>query len=165
MGSFLGLGGDAVVQPAPGKGPINQRDSRSMKKVILFVLFMSSLPAIRAAQTSQDVNEANNPLTPKITINLQDIYVTSYYGLPDSVSNTGLLRGVLPHRLFGWPQILRASIPIVTSPDEPLGSTTGLGDINMFDLFLFKAGGVEFGFGPQLTIDSATDDRLGTGKR
>lgn len=53
----------------------------------------------------------------------------------------------------------------MTSPDEPLGSTTGLGDINMFDLFLFKAGGVEFGFGPQLTIDSATDDRLGTGKR
>jgi hypothetical protein len=74
--------------------------------------------------------------------------VPSYYGLPDSDSNTGLWRGVLPHKLFGWPQILRASIPIVTSPDEPLGSTTGLGDINLFDLFLFKAGGVELGFRP-----------------
>ncbi|MGH8071417.1 MAG: hypothetical protein ACRERE_40555, partial [Candidatus Entotheonellia bacterium] len=37
---------------------------------------------------------------------------------------------MLPHKLFGWPQILRATVPIVTSPDEPLGSTTGLGDIN-----------------------------------
>ena len=110
------------------------------------------------------MNEANNPLTPKVTINLQYIYVTSYYGLPDSDSNTGLLRGVLPHRLFGWPQILRATVPIMTSPDEPLGSTTGLGDISIFDVFLFKAGPLELGFGPQLTIDSATDDRLGTGK-
>ena len=29
----------------------------------------------------------------------------------------------------------------------------------MFKLFLFKAGPVELGVGPQLTIDSATDDR------
>ena len=33
----------------------------------------------------------------------------------------------------------------------------------MFDVLLFKAGPLELGFGPQLTIDSATDDRLGTG--
>jgi hypothetical protein len=39
-----------------------------------------------------------------------------------------------------------------------------LGDINVFDLFLFKAGPVELGVGPQLTFPSATDDRLGTGK-
>jgi hypothetical protein len=116
------------------------------------------------AQTSQEVNEANNPLTPKITGNLQDQYISSYHGLSDSDSNAILLRGVLPHKLFGWPQILRATVPIVTSPDQPLGSTTGLGDINLFDLFLFKAGRMELGFGPQLTIDSATDDRLGTGK-
>jgi hypothetical protein len=135
-----------------------------IKKIALLAWLVLGLPVVGVAQTAQEVNEANNPLTPKITVNLHNFYVPSYYGLPDSDSNTGLLRGVLPHRLFGWPQILRASIPIVTSPDEPLGSTTGLGDINMFDLFLFKAGGVELGFGPQLTIDSATDNRLGTGK-
>jgi hypothetical protein len=39
-----------------------------------------------------------------------------------------------------------------------------LDDINMFDLFLSKAGGVELGIGPQLTMDSATDKRLGTGR-
>jgi hypothetical protein len=96
-----------------------------------------SLSANGATQTAQDVNEANNPLTPKITVNLQDQYVGSYYGLRDSDSNSFLVRGVLPHKLFGWPQILRSTIPIVTSPDPR--STTGLGDINMFDLFLFKA--------------------------
>jgi hypothetical protein len=51
--------------------------------------------------------------------------VPSYYGLPDSDSNTGWLRGVLPHRLFSWPPILRATVPIVTSPDEPLAKGGG----------------------------------------
>ena len=55
-------------------------------------------------------------------------------------------------------------MPIVTSPDEPIGSETGLGDINLFDLFIFKAGRVELGAGPQMTFPTATDDRLGTGK-
>src|SRR5262245_36962550 len=135
-----------------------------VKKSIVVAVFVLSLPVQVGAQSSEDVNKANNPLTPTITINLQDQYVDSYYGLPDADSNTGLVRGVLPHKLFGWPQILRATIPLVTSPDGLLDSTTGLGDVNFFDLFLFKAGRMELGFGPQLTIESATDDRLGTGK-
>jgi hypothetical protein len=135
-----------------------------MKQAILFTMLVLGLPVYGVAQTSQEVNEANNPLTPKLTVNLQDQYITSYSGLPESDSNAILLRGVMPHRLFGWPQILRATVPIVTSPDQPLGQTTGLGDINLFDVLLFKVGTVELGFGPQLTIDSATDDRLGTGK-
>jgi hypothetical protein len=93
----------------------------TIKNMVLLAWLVLGLPVIGVAQTSQEVNEANNPLTPKITINLQDIYVPSYYGLPDSDSNTGLLRGVIPQRLFGWPQILRATVLIVISPDEPLG--------------------------------------------
>jgi hypothetical protein len=133
-----------------------------IKKIMLRALLALSLTVDAAAQTAEEVNEANNPLTPKITVNLQDQYVGSYYGLRDSDSNSFLVRGVLPHRLFGLPQLLRATIPIVTSPDP--GSTTGLGDINMFNPFLFKAGGIELGIGPQLTMDSATNDRLGTGR-
>jgi hypothetical protein len=119
-----------------------------IKKTLVLALFALSLPAAGAVQTTEEVNEANNPLTPKIAVNLQDQYVGSYYGLRDSDSNTGLIRGVLPHKLFGWPQILRATVTIVTSP-EP-GSTTGLGDINIFNVFLFKAAGLELGVGPQL---------------
>jgi hypothetical protein len=133
-----------------------------IKKIMLLVLLLMCLPARGATQTAQEVNEANNPLTPKITINLQDQYVGSYHGLSDSDSNVFMIRSVLPHRLFGLPQILRATIPIATSPDPR--STTGLGDINLFNLFIFKALGVELGIGPQLTMDSASSDRLGTGR-
>jgi len=121
-------------------------------------------PLCAAAQSGADVNAANNPLTPSIGVNLQDSYVGSHYGL-DSDSNAALLRGTLPHKLFGLPQILRATLPIVTTPNiAPDGRQTGMGDINLFDLFLFKDGHVELGFGPQLTIPTASKDAMGTGK-
>jgi hypothetical protein len=62
------------------------------------------------------------------------------------------------------PQILRDTVPVVTSADQPLGSRTGLGDMNIFDVLLFKAGSINLGIGPQLTLPSATNDRLGTGR-
>ena len=52
----------------------------------------------------------------------------------------------------------------MTSPNEPIDSTTGLGDINAFDVFLFKTHGLQVGVGPQLTFPTAGDDLLGTGK-
>jgi hypothetical protein len=139
-----------------------------IKRTLLTVCMLLSLwPASGAAQgrpSAEDMNKSNNPLTPALGVNLQDQYVFSYYGLDDSDSNALLLRATLPHKLLGWPQILRLTVPIVTSSDEPLGAETGLGDINVFDVFLFKAGPVELGVGPQLTFPSATDDQLGTGK-
>jgi hypothetical protein len=52
-----------------------------MQKVVLLAVLVISLPVFGAARTSREINEANNPLTPKITVNLQDQYVSSYYGL------------------------------------------------------------------------------------
>jgi hypothetical protein len=71
-----------------------------MKKGILLTMLVMGFPMHGVAQTSHEVNEANNPLTPTITVNLQDQYISSYYGL-ESDSNAILLRGVLPHKLFG----------------------------------------------------------------
>lgn len=117
------------------------------------------------AQTADEMNAANNPLTPMVGANLQDQYIGRYYGLGDEDSNALLLRGTLPHKLFGHPQILRATLPVVTTPDlPPDGRHTGAGDLNLFDLFLFKEGHVEVGFGPQLTIPTASRDETGTGK-
>jgi hypothetical protein len=65
--------------------------------------------------------------------------------------------------LGGVPQIVRATLPIETAPDAG-GNKTGLGDLNLIDLALFKKAGLAFGFGPQLTIPTATDSLLGTGK-
>ena len=36
------------------------------------------LTATVTAQEHQDINDANNPLTPKITLNLQDYYIPNF---------------------------------------------------------------------------------------
>jgi len=113
------------------------------------------------------MNKSNNPLTPSLGLNFQDQYVHSYYRLdPDTDGNSGLYRATVPFRLFGLPQLARLTVPVVTSPDEPNppGSTTGFGDINLLDIFLFRAGPLELGVGPQVTFPTAQDPRLGTGK-
>jgi hypothetical protein len=128
----------------------------------LGVLALSLAPMTVIAQSADQVNDANNPLTPSITANLQDQWAPQLYDT-DGGTNAGLLRGVLPHLLRGLPQIVRATLPIVTPPDVS-GNKTRLGDLNLIDLALFKKSGLALGFGPQLTVPTATDSLLGTGK-
>lgn len=117
------------------------------------------------AQSNEDMNAANNPLQPTLGVNFQDQYVDEYYHLDGADSNAFLLRGVAPYKLFGRPHLGRATLPVVTTPDVPnTDRHTEIGDLNLFDLFLFKAGHVELGFGPQLTAPTAGRDETGTGK-
>ena len=115
--------------------------------------------------SAQDVNAANNPLTPTLTFNAHDFWAPDLYDVEPG-SNSFLLRGVVPHKVGGRPQLFRYTLPIVTAPDGTGGTVTGLGDLNIFDLFpfLLKKARVELAVGPQLTVPTATDDNTGTGK-
>ncbi|MFF0952597.1 hypothetical protein ACFYE9_34735 [Rhizobium leguminosarum] len=126
-----------------------------------------ALASSAGAQEAHDaVNEANNPLTPKITINLQDYYIPSFIDTPgEPEANQFLLRGLIPSDMFGLPQLLRFTLPIATSPDVPSGYVTGLGDLTLMDLFILpKHGDITLGAGPLLVVPTATDKSLGSGK-
>jgi hypothetical protein len=131
------------------------------------VLFILLVPVLVRAQkpSSEDVNKANNPLTPAITVNFQDQGQPKLYDLNQG-ANSFLLRGVLPHKLFGLHQIVRFTLPTVTTPDGTGGMTAGLGDLNLFDLAIFpmKKARRAVGFGPQLTLPTALETLTGTGK-
>ncbi len=116
------------------------------------------------ASTSNSQNESNNPLTPKITLNVHDYYVPSFYGLDDRQANQLLLRGVIPHKLFDAPQLFRFTLPIAEAPTFPDGTDSGLGDLTLIDWFMFKGGGLEFGVGPLLVAPTASTEALGAGK-
>lgn len=124
-------------------------------------LFGSS---IAGAQEHSDVNAANNPLTPKVTINFHDYYVPELKGIPDRYANQFLLRGLIPSDLFGAPQLIRFTLPIATAPEFPTGYTTGLGDLTLMDLFLLPGKDVSLGVGPLVVLPTASDDALGAGK-
>jgi len=118
--------------------------------------------------SAEDANKSNNPLNPAPGLNFQNVYTPKLYGT-DAYSNDFLLRGTLPvapGETIKAPQILRLTVPVSTRPDPNGGYTTGLGDLNIFDIFLLgkTGGGVEYGAGPLLVMPTASDDALGTGK-
>lgn len=106
------------------------------------------------AQSSQ--NDANNPLTPKITINFQDYYIPRLEGL-DEDANQFLFRGLVPHQLFGLPQLLRFTVPLATNPVGEDDHTSGIGDITLIDFVIIPKKPFEFGIGPLLIIPVGQD--------
>jgi hypothetical protein len=129
------------------------------------VVLAALIPAVALAQgaSTEDMNAANNPLTPKITVNFHDYWAPTLSDVDDAYTNSFLFRGLVPHKLGGRGQLLRYTLP-VTTVSFGNGSTTGLGDFNLIDLFPFKSGGSELAVGPQITIPTASKDETGTGK-
>ncbi len=143
--------------------------SNRLKRLVIAsaAMWLAGFADLALAQTSaEDANKSNNPLNPSPSLNFQDYYSPSLYG-SDAYTNDFLVRGTLPLAPMGFikvPQLLRATLPISTRPSPNGGYTTGLGDLNIFDIFLTKAGAFEVGVGPLLTIPTAGNDQLGTGK-
>lgn len=102
-----------------------------------------TMPTFSAhADNADTANKSNNPLNLAPGANLQDYYTPRLY---DSNAHTNdlLLRGTLPiapSDFIGVPQLLRATLPISTRPDPHSGYSTGMGDLNLFDIFLLKTG-------------------------
>jgi hypothetical protein len=141
-------------------------------RIACFVILSGlMLPAVSYAagppdpdSTAADANAANNPLTPKITLNLQDYFLPSLNRLDGRSANQGLLRGLVPADTFGVPQLIRFTLPVATNPAFPNGSNTGLGDLSLFDLVVIPMKPVLFGVGPLLVAPTATSKNTGAGK-
>ena len=136
------------------------------KSVLAIAATLALSGTAAVAQEHEDINSANNPLTPKITINFHNYFIPSFIDLPeDKHANQFLLRGLIPSDMFGLPQLIRFTLPIATSPDERGGYVTGIGDLTLIDLFMLpKVGDVTLAAGPVLVIPTATEDELGSGK-
>jgi len=109
--------------------------------------------------------QATNPNAPLIQLN---IFNTSgpIEGAGGSWGNQLLIQPVIPIKPLRWfpiAQILRPSVPVITSPDP--GRVTGLGDIAFFDVLVpdHHVWG-SWGIGAAFVFPSATDDKLGAGK-
>ncbi|WP_293975462.1 hypothetical protein [Sphingomonas sp.] len=124
---------------------------------------LSSTPPSMSSQ-AQAANDANSPLTPTIMLSMHNYYIPSLNDVPDRDANVTLLRGLLPHKTFGEPQLFRATLPVSTTPTFPTGSKTGVGDLLLMDLVMFPGKKVSFGAGPVVVAPTASSDRFGAGK-
>lgn len=132
------------------------------------VALSCALPFMQSAfaDNADVANKSNNPLNLAPGMNLQDYYTPKIYDTNVHTNDT-LLRGTLPvaaGEFIGVPQLFRATLPLSTRPDPNGGYSTGIGDLNLFDIFLLKTDGIQLGIGPQITAPTAAHDELGTGK-
>ena len=131
--------------------------------VILSVALIS--PPLHAEQPTEAsaAAQANNPLANMTAFNLQNYYIGELTESDDN-ANQFWFRFAQPFNVFKTKWLVRASLPVNTYPTPPDNShETGLGDLNVFAAYLFetKNPAVSFGFGPQITMPTATKDEYG----
>lgn len=97
---------------------------------------------------STQSNMANNPLEPSVMFTLQNYYAPSLHGVEDRDANVLLLRGLMPSMAFGQPQLIRATLPISTIPTATDRHSTGVGDLLLMDLLMYRVKGGSVGVGP-----------------
>ena len=130
------------------------------------VQFASVCVAQTANEQADAANQSNNPLNVAASFNVQNLYSPSLFGT-STHTNDFLLRPTIPlgpNGLIPFPEILRLTVPVGTRPASNGGYDTGLGDINLFDILLIHGGETQIGVGPLVTLPTATDRSLGTGK-
>jgi hypothetical protein len=131
------------------------------------VLYLGAFASTVSAQDSKGggAGQANNPLAKMTAFNMQDYYIGELTE-SDEDANQFWLRYAKPFSLGKTNWLLRASLPVNTFPTAPSGSTTGVGDLNLFAAYLIDTGNpaVSFGVGPQITAPTATEDSVGSEK-
>ncbi len=116
---------------------------------------------------------AQNPISSLIALPFKFIFDD---GAPNGDANFLNLQPVYPISVGDWNLVNRVILPIVDldgsvsgTPEIPNPSggngASGLGDTN-YSLFISpaKSGGVIWGIGPSIMLDTASDDQLGSGK-
>ena len=121
-----------------------------------------------ASSAGHAANASNNPLTPKLTLVLQNYAMPLVQGQGSRWSDDATLQLYAPFKLGDVQNILRVYGPIETVPSasQAPGSGTdfGLGDWTVFDLVVRKTGGFEYGAGPLIVVPSASHTTMGSGK-
>jgi hypothetical protein len=112
--------------------------------------------------SAEELSKANNPLANANALNFQNYFYPSLQGVSDASANALLLRPVM----VSGRQIIRATLPVQTTPTGSTTYASGLGDFSVFDAFLVTGpdASTMIGVGPLLVTPSATDDSLGAGK-
>lgn len=139
---------------------------KSVKKTAACLFFSTLASNAYAADPPADAAQANNPLANMTAFNMQNYYIGDV-SESNKDANQFWFRYAQPFSLGESKWLLRASLPVNTYPSPPTGGhQTGLGDLNLFTAYLIDTGNpaVSFGFGPQITAPTATENALGTEK-
>jgi hypothetical protein len=154
---------------------IEHRNRRAV--VALLASIMTLGGAIAQAQDDKgggDLRSAvQNPISSLISLPFK---FTFDYGAENGEASFLNIQPVVPVTVGDWNLVNRVIAPLIDTPGQVTGlpgipnpirgdGATGLGDIN-YSLFFspVKFGNVIWGVGPSITMPTATNDQLGSGK-
>jgi len=150
--------------------PVHDQEFPEKGELVIRILSCAILLLSSSTVFAQDdgggAAQANNPLANSTAVNIQNQFTGELTGVGKS-ANQFYLRAAQPFDFLGGRWIARATLPVNTFPTgSNFDHETGLGDFNIFAAYLFDVGnpGISFGFGPQLTVPSATQSGLGSEK-
>lgn len=142
-----------------------------MKKIfpISFVLVFSISYLFAQEEHESSAAQANNPLANMTALNFHNYYIPKLTDAPeDAYLNNAWIRFARP--FSDGKLLLRISVPLNTvgmpgGISRTVNSTNGLGDINAFVSYNFiSKPNATVGIGPNLTMNTASADALGSGK-
>ncbi len=118
-------------------------------------------PAAAHQLDEEAIKQANNPLAPIKAFNVHNYYMPTLLGVDGATANQAWLRYAQPVGKF----IFRGSLPIVSRNMPNVSAESGLGDFNLFAIYLLSKEGstTELGVGPALTFPTGTNN-MGAGK-
>jgi len=148
--------------------------TRGLAILLLLVSIAFSSPASAEEKEGGGLRAAvQNPISSLISLPFK---FTFDYGAPNGEASFLNIQPVYPVTVGDWNLVNRAIVPLIHSPGPIAGTPgipnpvpgdgkTGLGDIN-YSLFFspVKYDKVIWGLGPSISVPTATDDQLGSGK-
>ena len=105
-----------------------------------------------ASDNASATNASNDPLTPKVTVQMQNFAMPLVQGRDSHGSDEELLRLYVPFEIGGVQNMFRVYAPIDSVP----GTGVGSGDWTVFDVVLHKVDRFEFGAGPLAVLPVAS---------
>ena len=149
--------------------------------VVMSMVLLILCAAQVLAQDKKEAKEGGGDLAAKTQNPVGAMYSLPFkftfdYGADNGEATFLSINPVIPVTVGDWNLINRVLMPLIDTPGLVTGTpeipnpvpgdgATGLGDIN-YSVFLSpaKPGKIIWGIGPSLTMDTATDDQLGSGK-
>jgi len=147
----------------------------------LLLFFLAQMSFAQERKQEDLAAQARDPTASLTAFQIRYDYTASFYGVSDADQGTIVLQPIIPFKLGELRNIARITVPYVTNAPDfgalsdidqdpvppnyvPTKDKSGLGDIALLDAVIFDASWGRWGIGPVLSVPTASDDALGTGK-
>ena len=149
---------------------------------LMILFFLTRITFAQEKKQEDLAAQARDPTASVTAFQIRYDYTASFHGFSDADQGAIVLQPIIPFEFAGLRNIARITLPYVTNtPDfgslsdnidqNPIPPNyiatedkSGLGDTVLLDVALFDTSWGRWGLGPVLSIPTATDDTLGTGK-